>query len=339
MRHTRKLELDVLRSLAILLLLFHHAGVYAFEIMGNSFRFLAQYVNFHLLGSFAFISGYLMSRSLRQARMADLPGYYIQRLWRLFPPYWLAIILFFFVMRLDMNAVDIIIHQLGLQLLLAPRLTEPILTLWFIGLLAALLMAFPFLLILTRRPAAAGISFALVFVLAAWIHGEFDIMDLRLFYFYPIYALGSLFGMSERLDRLASQGWFHLAMLGMMLVGALLMPAYRRGYADHLSAVHIAEVTVFMSGSILFVLGLARRITPPAGVVRLITAISVGSYFTYLFHRPFWAGLLAISEPASVSGRFWWQILVGAPLLIAASYFFQSAYDSWQGPRPVNRES
>ena len=64
-------EFDLLRSLAIGLLFFHHGGLYNLSFFGIPLTALNHYVELFLLGSFTFLSGYLMVHSVEGKSLSD----------------------------------------------------------------------------------------------------------------------------------------------------------------------------------------------------------------------------------------------------------------------------
>ncbi|MBM3122307.1 MAG: acyltransferase, partial [Chloroflexi bacterium] len=141
----RRLQaLDVLRALAVILLILHHGGMYNFSLLDFDLKQVRGFVGLYLLGSFVFLSGCL---SIRSVEGLGLRRFLTKRLVRIYVPYVITLVLFLWLIEPDLSGPDLILHLLGAQVLLAPKFTTPILTLWFIGLI---LLCYVILAILTR---------------------------------------------------------------------------------------------------------------------------------------------------------------------------------------------
>ena len=144
-------ELDLLRGVAIMLVVLVHSTEY---IGDNPFLAYTKHAfSVTGLGSFAFITGYGLEHAW--LRKKDSLGRYVQRrVWRVYVPYLFALAVFFLVfgtfkgyrsLPFDLLSVNTAIHILGLQGLLAPKFPQ-MFTLWYIGLLLPMYVAFPLMI-------------------------------------------------------------------------------------------------------------------------------------------------------------------------------------------------
>ena len=192
-------EIDIIRIIAILIvvILIHIPLSYAFNfylLLDQFGVFLVNNVGiFVAMGSFVFVSGFGLylnpnNRNLNSSK--KLLAFLKKRFLRIFPLYWIAIILFlFFVGYLDINPLYLIYHVLGLQIIVAPYFGPPMLTLWFIGIIVIYYLIYIVLNLFESIkwiiPASIGILFFFVFL--NWIFG---LVENRFFLYYLLFIFG-----------------------------------------------------------------------------------------------------------------------------------------------------
>lgn len=113
MSETRLKEFEALRGLSILLLLALHSEIFDPYVFGQALKDIGFFVASFLLGSFFFLAGYFTEVSLSK------PGITVfQFVWskfiRIYPPYWLALFLFIFVLEYDLNRTALAVLSLVL---------------------------------------------------------------------------------------------------------------------------------------------------------------------------------------------------------------------------------
>ena len=288
MKRKRIPELDFLRSSAILLLLIHHSGVYQFKIGSFPLISLSKFINHFLLGAFVFISGFLTAISLSGKQISDLPGYYRSRSIRLFIPYLVALLLFIFILGIQVSTRELIIHSLGLQILLSPKYSDPIRTLWFISLLVILLAIAPILIVTFRKATRLFTTYLLIFMSSILIHITFDLLDIRFFYFFPAFAIGSLIGISKGLPVMKTSNKLLIGSCVGLLIGIFMLSQLDLTYTPKLDLLHILWSTLFILSSVVICFRSSHLLLHFRFVQRLILYIATGSFFVYLFHRPLW---------------------------------------------------
>lgn len=207
---------DFLRALAIIMIIPAHLSNFLFSTYSKLglYAFDPFFANMGL-GLFIFMSGYLLYYNNPSINTyQDIFSFYKKRLLRIFPLYWAALIAFIlifsvFAPKLHSGFVfpnaqnvftyyNILIHLLGLQIILAPAYSSPMLTLYFIGLIVAFYIVYPFITMFSRN------SKQLLFVSSTLFFGFFlvstifDIIDVRFFMFFWIFVLG-IFSCKEKL--------------------------------------------------------------------------------------------------------------------------------------------
>ncbi|HEY42835.1 MAG TPA: acyltransferase [Anaerolineae bacterium] len=325
MKRNRIQELDFLRSLAVLLLLVHHSGVYQYQIGSFPLITLSKYINHLLLGAFVFISGYLTSITLYQRKITDLPTFYLSRLIRLYIPYLVALFLFIFLLEIQIPSRELIIQVLGLQILLSPRYSDPVLTLWFISLLIIFLSITPILIVSIKKIARLFTAYLIVFIISILIHNGFEIIDLRFIYLFPTFAIGSLIGGAQGLPAMRTSNWLLIGSFIGLILGIYMLSFSDRHYIPDLDLRHVFWSTLYILSSIILIfrvtpLFLHFRITQ-----KLVLFIAIGSYFTYLYHRPLWRilnnifGIQGGEIEALVN-------LISTPLVLSFTIILQNLY-------------
>ncbi|MFW9895041.1 MAG: acyltransferase family protein, partial [Candidatus Thorarchaeota archaeon] len=138
-------EVDMLRIISILIVVIaiHTPLNYAYNFYLDLDQFGVFLVNnvgiFVAMGSFVFVSGFGLYLNPNN-RNLDSPDKILvflkKRFLRIFPLYWITIILFlFFIGYLTIDPFYLIYHFFGMQIIVAPYFGPPMLTLWFIGII------------------------------------------------------------------------------------------------------------------------------------------------------------------------------------------------------------
>ena len=124
-------EFEVLRAVAILLLLVHHSGLYSLD-PGLNLQSLPPFFEAFLLGCFFFISGYFTEISLQRAG-GNPRRFFLSRFVKVYPPYLIALALYLTVLGITLRErFDLFVYAVGLQFVFA-GMVKPILTLWYVS--------------------------------------------------------------------------------------------------------------------------------------------------------------------------------------------------------------
>jgi peptidoglycan/LPS O-acetylase OafA/YrhL len=294
-KRDRILEIDFIRSLAVLLLLIHHSGVYQFQIGSFPLCTLSIYVNHLLLGAFVFISGFLIATTLSRRGTIHFSAFYRSRLIRLYLPYLVALFLFVFYLGIRVSSREFIIHIMGLQVLLSPKFSEPIRTLWFISMLVIFLSIAPILIVSLKKIAHLFAAYLLTYLFLIFIHINFDLIDIRFIYFFPPFAIGSLIGVAQYLPVIKTSNWLLGGSLVGFCFGTFMLSLSDFAYIPGLDLIHVLCTMIYILSSIFLIFRVAQWLLGNRFVQNLILFIATGSYFTYLYHRPIWKLLNDIS--------------------------------------------
>jgi peptidoglycan/LPS O-acetylase OafA/YrhL len=358
-KQKRLLELDILRALAIIMIVMGHTAYYvATPLLAVAYTSLEFYIFFFGLSMFFFVSGFVLYYSHDAiVTTADVLAFWKKRMIRIYPLYWLALISIFVLdtynidkIMLDYSFTSLLIQFLGLQALLAPRFINPIFTAWFVGVILLFYLIYP-LIVYPFRDGRHSIH--LVFVSFAVLlpfilmRLAFDIIDFRFFLYYWIFVAGILTCKYGTMYKSSPQPRF-------LCIGAILLIALLSlmRYAHIQQAATAAAVGFLFNGffpyappdlpillSLIILLNIvallfiyvafiaARLYTPltSGALLSLLLLIAYASYSIFLFNRQVLACVYVLVHhvhPGMVQADVA-LILLGYPLLLGFAYFVQ----------------
>jgi len=318
-------EFDILRSTAILLLFCHHGGIYNFSIGGFDLNQLNPFIEYFLLGSFVFMAGYLSVSSLDKW---GLPRFLFTRLVRIYIPYLAALILFIILLQVNLSRTDLAIHLLGGQILLSPRFTTPVITLWFIGAILAYYTLFAVLYKSTRAFPVFILLAVMVFFLAFFARLEWGIIARRFFFYYLVYLIGVICAHTGWLQSLSSTRFFMLDKLILVGAGIGVLSGYRTQLLEgHFSLGMVLAIDLYILAMVLTALSIFRLITHWWPRPRIFSFIADASFFAYLFHRPIWQLLLEIYPAKTAAEYFIYLVILGSIIVLGLSSLMQHSYN------------
>ena len=355
MPRTRVFELDALRAIAIALVLLVHLPTFVNDATFASFIAYTNLVfplSFFGLTLFFFVSGYALHYNT--IRINDLKGareFLTRRAIRIYPLYWIAVVAFLVLgIGAWASRVWIITQVCGVQGLLSPRVEEPVITLWFIGVILLYYLIFA-LVVSSSSGSKQRFCLALLIPLLLFVmlRVAFNLVDFRFFVYYALFFSGFLASKYDVFDRDIIKQipptvsvLLFTAMLGLIAgVSSLVVQTYPSLYAglgDSSTPLTISTAAAIAFGDILgltFIYALfniSRQILPSLGTTlrAAISGIALSSYCVYLFHRPFFVLFESGLDAASFTAL--WEdvmlIMCGVPLLFLAGYAIQKGWDT-----------
>lgn len=146
------------------------------------------------LGSFTFLSGFglYVQKSNRNINNKEKIKIFLKkRLLRIFPLYWVALIVFLicFDFYWGLDIIYLGIHFFGLQIIVAPRYGAPIWTLWFIGIIIIYYLIFIFLSYLDSLKTIIPASLVIL-IFFLFLHFNFNLIEYRFFLYYLMFIVG-----------------------------------------------------------------------------------------------------------------------------------------------------
>lgn len=315
-------EFDVLRTIAILLLLVHHSGFYSLDL-GLNLQVLSPFFEAFLLGCFFFISGYFTETSLQRSE-GDLRRFFLSRFIKVYPPYLIALALFLSVLGITLRErFDLFVYAAGLQFVFAD-MVKPILTLWYVG--AILLFYVLFGLLWKFAPKTTFLVFiaSVLFVLALLAHKVGGLFDARFFKYYFVFLTGMLTARHAEPGSILSSRYLWLKVLA-ALIGIRVFSLASSG--EPMSLLYIAASYLFIVSAAILLFAVIAKLSI-ISPWKWVTSVSYASYFIYLFHRPFWQILENIFSMQEQQYRILFRLLPASVVGVLVCYFLQRLYDS-----------
>ena len=343
--HTRLPQLDLLRAVAILFVFFYH-GLIVFggdamnwrdTILQRAHENLAYLlllpVNFGWIGVplFFVLSGFVIHYSFLRSAPFDPAAYFRRRFWRIYPAYFVALLVFGTRPLLAGEWRDFTLHALLLHNLFLGSLLSLNPSFWSLAVEAQFYALYP-LLLATRarfgiRSAFAGaVAVSLItrgIVAAILLRSHGTITPATQTWactpaFYMDWVAGacvaegivsgvSVFGRARR------------AALPALLLAAAAVSQVRFGFV-----VSFSLWSLFWAGVIEAIA--SKPYTPAPRRDRWLLPLGAGSYSVYLYHQPILTALLTALSPlfaASLSGYLALCALGLAPTLCAAYLSYQ----------------
>ena len=316
-------EFDALRALSIIILMAVHSGVFDLTVFGFLLEPLGPFFGSFFLGSFFFLAGYLSDASFNKSEQG-LFSFLWSKFIRIYPPYWLALGAFVFVLGFTLKKpFDVAVYILNLQFLFAPAFTKQILTLWYVSLAAVYYLIFGILLSRKSSNISMLIWSVSIFGVAFMTHIFTDLFDGRFFEYFFIFLTGiyySRFGLvREWIIETHISIKFVLAMIGVWLFW--LKYVYQVSY---LSWQYLLSVDLYILVMILLWLGIFRS---SVGKWEIWGYISYASFFAYLFHRPIWEIIQPYFSITNWTQRSLFRLFPASVIVFIISYFLQYGYD------------
>lgn len=319
---SRILEFEALRALSIILLLPLHSGIFDFHVLGVYLGPFAAYVGAFLLGSFFFLAGYFADGSFRKSGVSFF-SFLWSKIIRIFPPYWLSLALFVFVLGFSLSRRELLVYILNLQFLFSPTFVKQVLTLWFVSIVLVYFVIFGFLLSRKISNLILFVWSLAVFGVSYLIYRLTGLFDGRFFEYFFIFLAGIYFsriaGMRERVYALH----FVIKIL-FAIIGAGLFWLAQSAQLFLPSLQYLLAVDVYILSWILLWLDIFRS---PVGGWRIWGIVSYASFFAYLFHRPIWYGLNALFVFDNWQNSVLFIVFPGSVIVFTIAYLLQFLYD------------
>jgi peptidoglycan/LPS O-acetylase OafA/YrhL len=316
----RLVEFEILRAIAIILLMVSHSDIYSQVVYGIELEPVGPYVRGLFLGGFFFMSGYLIEYSNKK-RPQSTVAYFWSKFIRLFPPYWLALLSFVFILGYTLKNDDLIVYSLNLQFLFSPLYVKQLLTLWYLSVLFAYFIIYG--LLLSRSTRTLLFSLAVIFIGSYIVHIKFGLFDYRFFEYYLTFLTGFLLARYEWAYEKVVNFSMPVQFL-LMLAGFVLFSFTGFGQYEVNSWQFILVSDFHMLSMIIFALHVFQSPRLNWPVWRFI---AYGSFFAYLFHRPIWDLMFAAIKFPWPIFTGWYRLIPGSIFVFVICYYMQLGYD------------
>ncbi|GJQ34817.1 MAG: hypothetical protein JETCAE01_08270 [Anaerolineaceae bacterium] len=320
-RPERQMEFEALRGLSIILLLSLHSEIYDPIVFGETLKHIGFFVASFLLGSFFFLAGYFTEVSLNKPSR-NIISFAWSKFIRIYPPYWLAVILFVFYLGYTLKRTDMAVYAMNLQVVFSPVFVKQLLTLWYISMLVVFYILFGGMMFAIRSSAGLASASAALFAVTYFLHLRWGFFDPRFFQYYFIFLAGVFFCRFQEV-RQKLYGWNPV--IKFILAAAALFPLqWILEYSRTEGAFYLLAVDFFILSWILLWLTIFRT---KAGNWRIWLWLSTASYFTYLFHRPLWYLIDNTFGLGKDMTTVYIHLTFGAILALILGYYLQRGYD------------
>lgn len=311
----RIIGLDLLRVISILYIVgvWHLLG-YAepVPLYNNVYTYRLTWI---LLGTFTLISGYFVGGY--DIKRYGVLSFYKKKLFRLYPLYFLAIVLFAAAGIADLNTL--IKAALGYSMFIRPA--PP--TLWFVTMLLVFYFFSPLFISVLKRNfwLYCGLYGMIMGILAGYeliskLYFNYYYLDVRLVVYLAPFMLGLYLAHHKNVSKLVKV----LALCSLVL--ALLLDSGEWGYNLLLSIPMVALCPL-----VLF--DIFRKIKIKSDLCQsVVLFVSYASFCMYLFHRPVYLLLKKVYFPSDLPYQILYLIVVGVTLVIVISYIIQKGYDN-----------
>lgn len=313
-------EFEILRAVSIILLMFAHSDVYSLVLYGVKLEPIGPYLGGFFLGSFFFMAGYFIEYSNKKRRKGFL--FFIwSKIIRLFPPYWLALLSFMFIMGYSLKRNDLIVYSLNLQFLFSPIYVKQLLTLWYISVVFSYFVIFG--LVLSRPTRSLLIWSVFVFLGCYLLNYQYRLFDYRFFEYYFIFLFGILLArfddIYEALIEISIPVQLLIVFAGFVAFGVFYFGGYKFTSWLYILASDFHIITMIVLALKIFRTGYLDH--------KIWNAISYSSFFAYLFHRPIWELMFRVVEFPFRIYDGWYRLFPGAILVFVICYYLQLGYD------------
>ncbi len=332
-------EVDIFRIISILIVVIaiHIPISYAYNFyldLDQYGVFLVNNVGIYVaMGSFVFVSGFGLylnpnNRNLRSSK--KIFSFLKKRFIKIFPLYWIAIILFlFFVGYSDFDPLYLMYHFFGLQIVVAPHFGPPMLTLWFIGIILIYYLIYVILNSLGSIKLIIPASICILFFFF-FLSGVFGLVENRFYLYYSMFIVGIIVAsiytsplynrIKERLRTIhptvllliplcsAVLGFIALCFLTQFTYSSFISEFgnYNLSFILQTNPDFFELVTIilrinliilafilFTISSFNFVFRVFRLIFPKRKIESAVSVTAYSTYSVYLFHRVFLAIFIA----------------------------------------------
>ncbi len=305
--HNRIAYLDFLRGVSILYIIaVRHLDDYAGQFYNS---LLDDALTYSFLGTFVFISGYLLSINNEIKNTDDIIKFLRKRFIRIYPLYFLALLLFSAISLLSFRRL--IQHVFLINMVSGSSVR----TLWFVSMIFVFYLLYP--VIMYRYSIIK--SFAILAAITATIMlGRlwYDLFDYRMIVYLPLFLMGIAAHKNQLIKR------FKEVYVLMLSAAVFSFSIY---LYDNIGDKTPILISLMMS-SVPICLAIGKVVSKIIEE-RFYAPIAYASFCIYLFHRVFYQVLVSVYKPSEPVYILLYLSLIGVPLVITASFHIQKHYD------------
>lgn len=307
----RIIGFDIARAASILIVVLYHSLGYG---CAYYYSYVIKTIGFASLAIFTFLSGFLLASRI-DLQSCSFMDFMKRRLLRIWPLFFISSVILC-LMGYN-NWFPTVKAWFGLSCLWrpAPR------TIWYVGMLI-------FLYANTLFWAKGGIikqilKFMVTMGIVASIQLVFHVVDVRTFYYAPVYFLGIVFGQYYYQQFFSFITTPKLVVLLLVLFLAILIVQMK----SHRILLLWGNTYVGMVALMSMYVYLGEKWKDNKRLVSTVSMLSYASFCIYLFHRQVFAFLLMIWRPACQYQLVPYLAILGLAIVIPLAYYIQMGYD------------
>ncbi|WP_162197879.1 MULTISPECIES: acyltransferase [unclassified Methanosarcina] len=326
----RAIEIDILKSIAIIFIIVCHLDNYI--INSRIISLFDSYLALFGLSIFFFVSGFLLQYSdFKINSKKDIYLFYAKKVLRLFPMYWISILsisLIFIVLHVDpgftspydINLANFLVHMLGLQVFFP---VYHIQSMWFVGVIFLYYILYPIAAYFSRNTYENIIMYFILILPFVFLKLKFGLVDINFFIYYFVFTTGVFFW--NNLYKNETNNYIFSFSL-ILFVSTLLIITNRLkiSQTDNLLAPLFLQSILSLSFSILIYLLASYFVTfVKMETTSIFFPISYGSYAIYLFQHQYLSIVNSILGIFSINRTLHdLCIVLSLPILFFLSYYF-----------------
>jgi peptidoglycan/LPS O-acetylase OafA/YrhL len=329
---------DILKAIAIIAILIGHLRQYLTIEATTMTTLVASTFGYFGLSLFIFVSGYsLMIRKPSFDHLSDLKKFLIKRVSRIYPLYWIVLVLLLVFDALPKSdLLGNIITFSGFQILVYPVLVQfPVY--WFVSAILVFYLMFPVILYAAQKMQSRfEVSVLLVslilFAGLVSINLIFGTIDIAIFLYFWLFVSGIIIGNKTKLSEIkrsqATIAEIGLA-AGILLIGSVKIFIFPGG------GLHFTDpfvtIALFLAMAISIVISiqfahLFKRFVR-GRMSFLVTTIATSTYAIYLFTGPVLGALTSVISNMDENVIRVIIIVIGIPLAFIVSIYAQKMVD------------
>ena len=294
-KSNRLIEIDALRVIAIIAIVVSHIhGIIPIFQDSSTIMMIELIISVCGLSLFFFLSGYsLMIKKPEFNDFDDLKFYLARRFLRIYPLYWVYLLVTFIVYPIDIVNWTTISQQLinisGLQMFLAPQFSEP--TTWFVGAIIIFYLLFPVIIFFARKiTRTRTVSILMVsltiFIALIAIRTIFNLIDFRVIIYFWFFVAG-IISQAGGFDIPSIKASTVIKVVSLSGVGGLLFALILNMHIAFLNPVN-QFIGIWLVGTMSIALAIqftnSFRKYFTVWICRFIKRIAPSTYVIFLFH-------------------------------------------------------
>jgi peptidoglycan/LPS O-acetylase OafA/YrhL len=331
---SRLQEIDILRSLAIIFIVFAHIDRFINLPIMEKLRGIFAVLG---LSFFFFISGFLMKLNNNFNNNEEIFSFIKKRATKIYPMYWLSIFFVYIMNKLGFyslffNNIDtdkslLLLNILGLQGIFSENYSLSIW--WFVGVILLYYFVFSIVLYYSKNDTDLLIYSSLSVIFLLFLKNEFNLINVNVFIFYFAFLGGILSVTVESSVFLNKIVFFYSFLL------ILFLSLHHFGI-DINNLVDIRYNAIYLILLIFFILYKVKFLHKNIfKVPRMVQRLADSSYSIYLFHisiltlLEFFIGLLIPLNTFNSCIKDYLMLFIGVPLTLFLCYYIKIQFSKF----------